>query len=175
MHGYLSPRFAAAMATMALAIGSPIANAQTPPAATKQRFQQVAPGVFAGLPSPGSDVSANSGFIVGKDAVWVFEALRPEIVKEMLPEIRKHSAAPVKYVVNSHHHYELVMGNAEFSGATIVAHENVRQNLLRTPPAAQIARTRESNKRLGLPDSSEGETPPVRLPDLTVLGPAGVS
>jgi glyoxylase-like metal-dependent hydrolase (beta-lactamase superfamily II) len=136
-------------------------------AGPKQHFQKLAEGVYAGLPTPGSDVAANSGFIVGKSGVWVFDALRPDIVNEMLPEIKKVTPLPVKYVINSHHHYELVMGNPVFVGATIVAHENVRKNLIANPPAAQMARTQASNERLGLPNTTAEAVPVVKLPDVT--------
>lgn len=158
---------AVSSASIVALAASPQAPAAAPPDGPKQKFQRVADGVYAGLPAPGSDVSANSAYIIGKDTVWVFEALRPEIVKEMLVEIRKQTKLPIRYVINSHHHYELVMGNNEFAGATIVAHENVRKNLIATPPAAQIERTRQSNQSLGLPQGNEGQAPPVRLPELT--------
>jgi glyoxylase-like metal-dependent hydrolase (beta-lactamase superfamily II) len=144
--------------------GSPAAQEKKGP---KQKFEKLAEGVYAGLPTPGSDVSANSGFIVGKEGVYVFDALRPEVVNEMMVEIKKVTPLPIKYVFNSHHHYELVMGNPFFPGATIVAHENVRKNLISNPPAKQIEWTRSSNQKLGLPDSSEDAPPVVKLPDLT--------
>lgn len=136
--------------------------------APQQRFHTLAEGVYAALPAPGADVSANSGFVIGKDAVWVFDALRPELATAMLVEIRKLTSAPVKYVINSHHHYELVLGNGVFAGATIVTHENARNNLLLSPPAAQMERTRGSLERLGLPaENRPGATAPVPVATLT--------
>lgn len=159
---------AGALAAAALA-APPHAAAQPAPAGPKQQFRKVAEGVYAALPAPGSDVAANSGFIVGTKGVWVFDALRPDVVKEMLVEIRKVTPLPVRYVVNSHHHYELVMGNAVFEGATIVSHVNARRQLVTNPPAAQMDRTRASNQQLGLPNSAADASaaPPLRLPDLT--------
>jgi glyoxylase-like metal-dependent hydrolase (beta-lactamase superfamily II) len=153
---------------VAVVLATGAASAQAPPAAgPKQQFKKIAAGVYAGLPSPGSDVAANSGFIIGTNAVWVFDALRPDIVKEMLAEIGRLTPLPVKYVINSHHHYELVMGNPVFKGATIVAHANVRKNLIDNPPTAQIAQTRAANKRLGLPDATADAPDEIRLPDIT--------
>ena len=158
----------AASVVIAFVLAAGVVSSQTPPApGPKQQFKKIAPGVYAGLPAPGSDVAANSGFIIGKDAVWVFDALRPDIVKEMLVEIKKLTPVPVKYVINSHHHYELVMGNPMFTGATIVAHANVRKNLIDNPPTAQIAQTRAANQRLGLPDSTADAPQEIRLPDIT--------
>jgi glyoxylase-like metal-dependent hydrolase (beta-lactamase superfamily II) len=138
------------------------------PANAKIAFHKVADGVYAALPKEGSGLSANSGFVIGTNAVWVFDALRPDGVREILAEIRKHTSAPVRYVINSHHHYELVMGNGLFPDAAVVAHTNVRRNLIAHPPKAQIERTRTSAARLGLKDTTEN-APDValRLPDLT--------
>jgi glyoxylase-like metal-dependent hydrolase (beta-lactamase superfamily II) len=154
---------------MAMGLAAHSAAGQTAAAGPKQQFRKVAEGVYAALPAPGSDVAANSGFIVGTKGVWVFDALRPDVVKEMLVEIRKVTPLPVRYVINSHHHYELVMGNALFEGATVISHANARQQLVKNPPAAQMERTRASNQQLGLPNSSADASaaPPLRLPDLT--------
>jgi glyoxylase-like metal-dependent hydrolase (beta-lactamase superfamily II) len=59
------------------------------------------------------------------------------------------------------------MGNPMFKGAAIVAHANVRKNLVDNPPTAQIAQTRAANQRLGLPDSTADAPQGVRLPDIT--------
>src|SRR3954467_11447840 len=155
-------------ALLAAVLATPLAAAaQTPaPAGPKQQFRKVAEGVYAALPTPGSDVAANSGFGAGTKGVCVFDALRPEVVKEMLAEVHKLTPLAVRYVINSHHHYELVMGNATFDGATIVSHVNAREQLVKNPPAAQIERTRASNQQLGLPGSAaeSAAVPPVRLP-----------
>jgi glyoxylase-like metal-dependent hydrolase (beta-lactamase superfamily II) len=154
--------------TIAGAVVATVNSAAQSAEKPKQRFEKVADGVYAALPAPGSDVVANSGFVIGKDAVWVYDAMRPEIVEGMIAAIKKLTPAPVKYVINSHHHYEMVLGNSSFPGATIVAHENARKDLIAAPPEAQIARTRANLKRLGLQDSGADEAlPPLRLPDLT--------
>jgi glyoxylase-like metal-dependent hydrolase (beta-lactamase superfamily II) len=161
-------RSAAGVMAVAWALAATVASGQMPAAAgPKQVFKPVAPGVYAALPAPGSDVAANSGFVIGKDAVWVFDALRPDVVQEMLAEIRKLTPLPIKYVINSHHHYELVMGNPMFPGAAVVAHVNARKNLIDNPPTAQIAQTRAANQKLGLPDSTAGAPQEIRLPDIT--------
>jgi glyoxylase-like metal-dependent hydrolase (beta-lactamase superfamily II) len=160
-------RTAASVAALVL-LGTGIVSSQAPaPAGPKQQFKKIAEGVYAALPAPGSDVAANSGFIIGKNGVFVFDALRPDVVKEMLVEIKKLTPLPVRYVVNSHHHYELVMGNPMFTGASIVAHANVRKNLIDNPPTAQIAQTRAANQKLGLPDSTADAPSEIRLPDIT--------
>jgi glyoxylase-like metal-dependent hydrolase (beta-lactamase superfamily II) len=157
----------AAMTAVTAAAPGPAAGQAAP--GPKQRYQKVADGVYAALPAPGSDVAANSGFVIGTRGVTVFDALRPDVVKEMLAAIKAITPLPVTYVVNSHHHYELVMGNSVFEGATIISHVNARRQLVDNPIDKQMERTRASNQQLGLPNSApEATTPaPVRLPDVT--------
>ena len=158
-------RFAApALACAVLLIAALSAGAQAP---AKQKFVKVGEGIYAALPAPGADVVANSGFVIGKDAVWIYDSMRPEISEGMLTEIRRLTPLPVKYVINSHHHYELVLGNSLFKEATIISHANARKNLITTPPEAQIARTRANLVRLGFDAGPEEKLPPLRLPDVT--------
>jgi glyoxylase-like metal-dependent hydrolase (beta-lactamase superfamily II) len=118
------------------------------------KFQKVAEGVYAGFPNPGSGVAASTAFVIGKDSVWVLDALIPEAAKETLAEIRKHTSAPVRYVVNSHHHSELVGGNAIFPQAEVLSHVNARKNLM-AEQARAAAKPQQDAK------------PPARLPTLT--------
>lgn len=51
--------------------------------------------------------------------------------QEVLDEVRRLSPAPVRHVVNSHQHFDHVLGNAAFArtGAEVVAHEDVLRSL----------------------------------------------
>lgn len=132
------PRLALGVAVWILAL------VVTPAAgAPKQKIEKVSEGVYAAFADPGGEISANSGFVIGKEAVWVFDAQRVDFSTELLSEIRKLTSAPVRYVIHSHHHREIVEGNPVFKEATIVAHWATRRNLLEEPQ------------------------PGVRLPDLT--------
>lgn len=160
-HRILSPVVVATVALISSGAGGSSQESQ------QRLYRQVADGVYAALQAPGS-TSATSGFVIGSEGVWVIDALRPEIVAEMRAEIRKLTPLPVKYVINSHHHYELVLGNSSYPQATVVAHENVRKNLIETPPVAQMERTRADYRRLGLSASApEADLPSLRLPELT--------
>jgi glyoxylase-like metal-dependent hydrolase (beta-lactamase superfamily II) len=77
----------------------------------------------------------NIGISVGDDGVIViddqFAALTPKIVAA----IRTISKKPIEYLVNTHYHGDHTGGNANMhkEGATIIAHDNVRQRLETTP------------------------------------------
>jgi glyoxylase-like metal-dependent hydrolase (beta-lactamase superfamily II) len=56
---------------------------------------------------------------------------RPQAVTAYIDEIRKITAAPIRYVVYSHHHYDHIAGGKPFkdAGATFVAHKRARERL----------------------------------------------
>jgi glyoxylase-like metal-dependent hydrolase (beta-lactamase superfamily II) len=85
--------------------------------------------VYAAIDNPKDEAGANAGFLIGDDGVLVVDSFEnPEAAKLMLVEIRKLTALPIKYVVNTHYHLDHVAGNGVFAkeGAVIVAHRNVR-------------------------------------------------
>jgi cyclase len=59
----------------------------------------------------------------------------PDQAAEVLAQVRKVSALPVRYVLNSHHHADHVSGNAHLRnalvGVDVVGHRNIRENFLR--------------------------------------------
>ena len=100
---------------------------------------KVADGVYAAFVNPLTRLGANSGFVIGEKAVWVFDTQRPDVSAELLSEIRKLTSVPVKFVIHSHHHDERVDGNSVFTEATIIGHANMRRNLIANPsPTARL-------------------------------------
>ena len=59
--------------------------------------------------------------------------LRPQAVTTYIDEIKKVTNAPIRYLVYSHHHYDHIAGGRPFkeAGATIVAHKNAKDHLMR--------------------------------------------
>ncbi|MEP7275520.1 MAG: MBL fold metallo-hydrolase [Betaproteobacteria bacterium] len=57
--------------------------------------------------------------------------LRPQAAQAYLAEIRRITAAPIRYLVYSHHHYDHIAGGRPFkeAGASVVAHRNARARL----------------------------------------------
>ncbi|MGY1637185.1 MBL fold metallo-hydrolase [Geodermatophilus sp. SYSU D00742] len=84
-------------------------------------------GVFAYVQPDGSWMINNTGSLVGRDGVSAIDACATERrTRMLLAAIREVSAAPVRTLVNTHHHPDHTGGNGLFAGATIVAHENAR-------------------------------------------------
>jgi glyoxylase-like metal-dependent hydrolase (beta-lactamase superfamily II) len=77
----------------------------------------------------------NVGLVVGTDGALVIDTrATTEQAAELLTHIREVTDAPVRWVVNTHAHFDHVVGNSVFSDATIYLHENaaVEENLAGT-------------------------------------------
>jgi len=104
--------------------------------AAPERFE-VAPGVHLFITPPYGDVGldGNSIAIIGDDGVVVFDSNgTPAASAAVLQEIRKLTTAPVRYVVNSHWHWDHWYGTQTytnaFPGVHVVAHEKTREMML---------------------------------------------
>jgi cyclase len=103
--------------------------------------QKVAEGVFLFTTTPYADVglSGNSVAILSEEGVLVFDSnATPETAATVLSEIRKLTDKPVRYLVNSHWHWDHWGGNqtyqAAFPGLQIITHEKTRELMLTVEP-----------------------------------------
>ena len=73
----------------------------------------------------------NIGLSVGDDAVVMVDDQFAPLTPKIKDAIAKLSQKPVKYLVNTHWHFDHTGGNENFgaAGAAIVAHENVRKRM----------------------------------------------
>ena len=73
----------------------------------------------------------NIGLSVGADAVFVIDDQFAPLTPKIAAAIAKLSDKPVKFVINTHWHFDHTGGNENIgkAGALIVAHENVRQRM----------------------------------------------
>ena len=93
-------------------------------------LEEVSDGVFAYVQPDGSWMINNTGFLVGRDGVSAIDACSTERrTRDLLTTIGSVTSAPVRTLVNTHHHPDHTAGNGLFTGATIVAHENAREEM----------------------------------------------
>jgi cyclase len=73
----------------------------------------------------------NTGFVLGKDGVIVFDAkMTPDSAREMLAAIAKITPKPVTHVILSHSDADHVNGLSGFpKGVTIIAQENCKKEM----------------------------------------------
>jgi cyclase len=73
----------------------------------------------------------NMGLSVGDDAVFLVDDQFAPLTPKIEAAIAKLTAKPVRFVLNTHWHFDHTGGNENFgkAGALIVAHENVRKRM----------------------------------------------
>ncbi len=104
---------------------------------------EIARGVYAVIRKdpPGLMCDGNSGFIIAGDHVVVVDA--PESTAAVIAALKKITAKPVKYVINTHWHDDHIIGNdlykRQYPGVRFIAHEKARAYL-----PAQGLRNRQS-------------------------------
>ena len=100
-------------------------------------LQEVSDGIYAYLQPDGSWYLNNTGFLVTRTGVISIDATSTERrTRAYLEAITRVTSAPVRTLVNTHHHGDHTYGNHLFAGATIVAHERTREELLAAGPPA---------------------------------------
>ena len=75
---------------------------------------------------------SNAAFVVTDDGVVVIDSLgSPPLANEMIQEIRRVTAQPIRFVIVTHYHADHIYGLQAFkaAGATIVAHPSGRDYL----------------------------------------------
>jgi cyclase len=99
--------------------------------------REVSDGIYAYIQPDGTWFINNTGFLVmpGGEGVVSVDACSTERRTLALREaIARVTAAPVRTLVNTHFHGDHTNGNVFFPGATIVAHERTRLEVLTGPP-----------------------------------------
>lgn len=90
----------------------------------------VHPGHAVDLDHPKRGDSANIGFIIGKKCVAVIDTGGALATGRRLhAAILKHTARPICYVINTHVHFDHVLGNAAFvaDGVAFIGHRNLAE------------------------------------------------
>src|SRR6188508_3389335 len=150
--------------------------AQTRPAPTRI---EVADGIFLFRTAPYGEVGldGNSIAIIGSDGVLVFDTNgTPSAAAAVLAQIRTLTAQPVRYVVNSHWHWDHWYGTEVYAKAypdlKVIAHEKTK--LMMAGPAIEFNKPGLEQQLPGYLASIEqriakAETatpPPANLPQL---------
>ena len=78
-------------------------------------------GVFARL----HEGLTNAGIIVGDESVLVIDSLRvPSFARDLIKDVKDITNKPIKFVIDTHSHWDHSWGNEEFPDATIIGHQN---------------------------------------------------
>jgi glyoxylase-like metal-dependent hydrolase (beta-lactamase superfamily II) len=101
------------------------------------RRTEIAPGIHLFTTQPYGDVGldGNSVAVISNDGVLVFDTNgTPAAAAAVLAEIRKLTPLPVKYIVNSHWHWDHWYGTEvykkSFPDAKVITHEKTRELMM---------------------------------------------
>src|ERR1700684_4380888 len=95
------------------------------------RLQEVSDGIYAYIQPDGSWWINNTAFLVGRSGVVSVDACSPERrTGASMAAIASVTSQPVRTLINTHHHGDHTFGNYLFAGATIVAQERCREEVI---------------------------------------------
>ena len=111
---------------MLLFLGSPVAAQQPDFSKTEIKVEKLAPGVAVLFGAGG-----NIGVSYGADGTVLIDDQFAPLTDKILAAVKTLDPDPVRFVINTHWHFDHSGGNENFgkSGAVIVAHDNVRRRM----------------------------------------------
>src|SRR3954462_13388896 len=96
------------------------------------RFEKVADGIYYATASGTMTVGANSPIIVtDTEAIVIDSEITPAAARALVADLKAITDKPVKYVIDSHYHYDHAFGNQVFApDVQVIGHEKTRTRLL---------------------------------------------
>jgi glyoxylase-like metal-dependent hydrolase (beta-lactamase superfamily II) len=93
--------------------------------------RQLAPGVYFRQGDRDRRQPANTSWVVFRDYVVLIDANTPWGIREILPEVRKTTDKPIRYVFDTHYHWDHTWGNSVLAdtGAVIVCSRDCAEEL----------------------------------------------
>ena len=123
-------RIRLALALAGVAVSALVFHAQVP-AQAAYTFTEIVPGVYSAIGTGTMNVGSNSAVIVNRDEVMIVDShISPESGRAMLQELKAITDKPVRFLINTHFHYDHTNGNQVFPPAVdIIGHEFTRRML----------------------------------------------
>src|SRR5215510_9405951 len=102
----------------------------------KFEFQKVADGVYAAVAEPAYKVNSNTAIIESDDGVMVVDThSKPSAARVIVAQLREMTPKPVRYVVNTHFHWDHWHGNEVYPDvyphAEIVTNQLTREAMVK--------------------------------------------
>src|SRR5437762_13994781 len=93
------------------------------------KFENIADGVYYATSTGSMVTGSNNVAIIGsRDVLVVDTGTSPAAARALIQDLKLLTPKPVRYVVNTHFHYDHTDGNQVYAGkADIIAHEYVKQ------------------------------------------------
>ena len=105
----------------------------------RPELHEVSPGVYAYVQPDGTWWINNTGFLSGPQGVISIDSCSTERrTRAYQDAIATITSAPVRAVVNTHHHGDHTFGNCLFPGAAIIGHEAARAEAIKFGPPGDL-------------------------------------
>lgn len=134
MRRYLFPTFVLVLAATSYALGgrdaASAAQGSAAPAGKAYRFEKLAEGVYFATGTGAMTTMSNSLVIVNADHTMLVDtSVTPAAARALVAQIKEEvTTKPIKYVFNSHYHFDHAHGNQIFGDEVeIIGHEYIRQ------------------------------------------------
>ena len=100
---------------------------------------KVADGLYAAVAAPAYKINSNAAIIENEDGVIVVDThSKPSAARAVVEQIREITPKPVRYVINTHFHWDHWQGNevypAAYPGVEVITSEITREAMLRKNP-----------------------------------------
>src|SRR3989440_7317154 len=98
-------------------------------------IKPIAAGVYAAIATPAYKVNCNAAIILLGDSVLVVDThSKPSAARALIEQIKKLTDKPVRYVVNTHFHWDHYQGNQAYpsswpAGVEIISSAATRENI----------------------------------------------
>jgi glyoxylase-like metal-dependent hydrolase (beta-lactamase superfamily II) len=94
-------------------------------------FHEIQPGIYHAVGTGNLSVGCNGSILVNEDDVLIVDShITPAAAWALLKELKNITDKPVRYVVNTHFHFDHAHGNQVFpEGVEIIGHEFTREKL----------------------------------------------
>src|SRR5947209_2481333 len=98
------------------------------------RFEKMIDGVYYATASGTMNVGANSPIILADDEALIIDSeITPAAGRALAADLKAITNKPIRYVVDSHYHYDHAHGNQVFMrDAQVIGHDNTRRRMLGT-------------------------------------------
>lgn len=108
------------------------AQTNAPVVSGAHRFEKVTDGVYYATASGTMNVGSNSPIIVNDDEALVIDSeITPAAARAIVADLKAVTSKPVRYVVDSHYHYDHAFGNQIFiADAQVIGHDSTRRRML---------------------------------------------
>jgi cyclase len=105
----------------------------------RPEVREVSAGIYAYIQPDGTWWINNTGFLVGPQGVISIDSCstrrRTQAYQDAIATV---TPAPVRTVVNTHHHGDHTFGNCMFPAAAIIAHERTREEAIASGPPRDL-------------------------------------